>query len=109
MPSLLHILDDRVIHKFTLKDGIVNIGRGKDNQIVLDDRAISGHHARLTIKEHHNPFMKMLKEVIIEDLDSTNGTFINGNRITSRKTLSDGDILKFGDHQFKYEDALDKG
>jgi pSer/pThr/pTyr-binding forkhead associated (FHA) protein len=107
MPLLLHIMEDRVIHKFNLKDGTVNIGRNKDNDIKLDDRTISGYHARLTIKPHHNPYLNLLKEVEIKDLDSTNGTFVNDKRIEN-KTLHDGDILQFGDHKFKYEDQLDK-
>lgn len=108
MPLLLHIIEDRVIHKFNLKEGIVNIGRKRDNDITLDDRTISGHHARLTIRPHHNPYLNLLVEVELKDLDSTNGTFVNDNRIES-KTLHNGDVLTFGDHRFRYEDALDQG
>lgn len=108
MPLLLHILEDQVIHKFNLKEGVVNIGRGADNDIKVDDKTISNQHARLIIKSHHNPYMNMLKEVVLEDLGSTNGTYINGNRI-EHKTLHNGDILQLGDHQFRYEDTLDQG
>ena len=108
MPFLLHIMDDRVIHKFSLNDGIVNIGRSGDNDIKLDDRTISSHHARLIIQSHHNPYMNMIKEVELKDLGSTNGSFVNDNRIEN-KTLHNGDIIRFGDHKFKYEDTLDQG
>lgn len=104
MPLLLHIMEDRVIHKFNLKDGTVNIGRNSDNDIKLDDRTISGHHARLTIQQHHNPYLNVLKEVELEDLESTNGSFVNNTRIT-KQLLADGDILRFGEHTFKYEEA----
>ena len=105
MPVLSHIMDDRVIHKFNLKNGIVTIGRSRDNDIKLDDRAISNHHARLTIKQNRNLYMNLLIEVELKDLDSTNGTYVNDNRIEN-KTLINGDILQFGDHQFRYEDDL---
>lgn len=107
MPLLLHIMEDRVIHKFNLKDGIVNIGRSKDNDIKLDDQTVSGHHARLKIQPHHNPYLNLLKEVELKDLGSTNGTYVNDERIEN-KTLHNGDILRFGDHQFRYEDTLDQ-
>ena len=104
MPILLHVLQDQVIHKFNLKkEGTVTIGRKNNNDIKLEDREISGHHARLIIRKHNNPYMNALKEVLIEDLGSTNGTYINGKRIKAQ-LLKHNDIIKFGDHTFRYED-----
>lgn len=108
MPILLHILQDQVIHKFNLKkEGKVTVGRKDDNDIKLDDLAVSGHHARLIIRQHQNRYLNALQEVVIEDLDSTNGTYINGKRVKAQ-SLEHDDIIKFGDHTFRFEDGPDQ-
>lgn len=104
MPILLHVLQDKVIHKFNLKkEGKVTIGRKKNNDIRLEDRAISGHHAHLIIRQHNNPYMNVLKEVVVEDLGSTNGTYVNGKQIKVQ-LLKHNDIIKLGEHTFRYEE-----
>lgn len=67
------------------KDSIV-IGRRESCDIVLDDDSISRRHARLDLSRG---------VYLIHDLDSTNGTKVNGERITTR-TLKSGDVLTFG-------------
>ncbi len=61
------------------------IGRAKDNTIVLPENTVSGHHARISYGRGFQ----------IEDLDSSNGTFVNGQRIT-RSMIADGDTVKIG-------------
>ncbi|MBN1179403.1 MAG: FHA domain-containing protein [Anaerolineae bacterium] len=63
------------------------IGRRSDNDIVLPAGYVSGHHARLDKEETGWQYT---------DLDSTNGTYVNGERVTS-VTLKDGDIIRIGD------------
>ena len=63
------------------------IGRDPDNQIVLNDNLVSRHHAQLTVLDNGL--------VMIKDLGSSNGTFINGNRVTEGY-LKMGDIVKCG-------------
>ena len=104
MPILLHILHDKGIHKFNLKkEGTVTIGRKGGNDIKLEDKTSSGRHARIVIRDHHNQFMKLIKEVVVEDLGSTNGTYLNGKKIKAN-LLKHGDAIKFCDHSFRYED-----
>lgn len=63
------------------------IGRDADNQIVLNEKLVSRHHAQLTVLDNGL--------VMIKDLGSSNGTFINGNRVTEGY-LNTGDVVKCG-------------
>ncbi len=67
--------------------GIISLGRKEDNTIVLSDQYISGNHAKIFIKN---------RDYILEDLDSTNGTFLNGNRIYGRVKLEEEDEITMG-------------
>ena len=64
-----------------------NIGRDANNQIVLNDSLVSRSHAQLTVLDN--------RQVMIKDLGSSNGTFVNGNRITECY-LNSGDVVKCG-------------
>ena len=68
------------------------IGRGIDNELVLDTKHISRYHAVLLAGPVHTS---------IEDLNSTNGVFVNGKRV-SRQVLKDGDRVTVGRTQFRY-------
>jgi hypothetical protein len=68
------------------------IGRGSDNELVLDTKHISRYHAVLLAGPVHTS---------IEDLNSTNGVFVNGKRV-SRQALKDGDRVTIGRTQFRY-------
>lgn len=64
----------------------MTIGRDKDCDIQIPDRQVSRFHLRITPQEN--------RTVIIRDLDSKNGTFINGRKVSGPVTLKDGDQLK---------------
>ncbi len=66
---------------------VVTIGRGLDNDVVIDAPPISRHHAKLIRAEG---------ALYIEDLGSANGTFIDGDRITGRTLLEPGQTISFG-------------
>jgi len=68
------------------------IGRGSDNELVLDTKHVSRYHAVLLAGPSHTT---------IEDLNSTNGVFVNGRRV-SRQALKDGDRVTVGRTQFRY-------
>ena len=76
-----------------LNKKIITIGRGEDNDIVLDAPQISRHHARLIRKD---------KKIFIEDLASANGTFLNGKRV-GRSEISADDTLSFGTYAVKLD------
>jgi EmrB/QacA subfamily drug resistance transporter len=67
--------------------GTVQIGREADCDLVLPDEEVSRHHAEVT---------PVRGEVAIEDLRSTNGTFLNGERMLERATLQPGDLIQVG-------------
>ncbi len=80
-----------VAHELT--DELVTIGRGPDNAIQLGDPSVSGKHAQL---------MAAGGTYHLVDLDSTNGTRVNGNPIT-RVTLRPGDRIRFGKLEARFE------
>ena len=91
MSKLLITLNKEVISEFPLLNGAISIGRNKSNDIYLADHVVSGSHALIFVSDH----------VVIEDLDSTNGTYVNGRKI--RKTeLSPQDIIQMGRYQLQY-------
>lgn len=73
----------------------ITIGRKEDNSIVLRDQFVSGYHAKLYVRNN---------EFFIEDLESTNGTFINNKKICGRVKLKIEDEIKLGSTAFKVID-----
>jgi pSer/pThr/pTyr-binding forkhead associated (FHA) protein len=72
---------------FALRDLIISLGRDLSNDIVIQDPEISRHHARL--RRWKNGYS-------IEDIGSTNGTFVNGYRLTEPRVLEADDIVRLG-------------
>ena len=70
------------------------IGRKADNTLVIEDPAVSGHHARI---------IKVQAVFFLEDLKSTNGTAVNGQQIT-RHQLHDADAITIGQHRFVFQE-----
>jgi len=80
---------------FELTQDRVNVGRDDDNLICLDHITVSLHHAIL---------VRVGTQYKVRDLISTNGTFVNGERITTAE-LHHGDALMFGEVEMRYEEA----
>ncbi len=78
--------------EFVLPAGEALVGREVECGITLDSGHISRYHAKITVVN---------QDVIVEDLRSTNGTFINGRRITAPQTLSVGDEVRFHEMSFR--------
>ena len=78
--------------EYPLTNGRFVIGRTEENDIQVDSRFISRHHAQLTVG---------LRATIVEDLNSTNGIYFGGRRI-KRRTLKDGEAFIIGEHEFMY-------
>ena len=73
--------------RFPLSQEVITIGRGRDNGLVIDDAHLSRHHARLTWGGHG---------WILEDLDSSNGTWVDGQRISGPVVLAPGSQVTLG-------------
>ncbi len=96
MPKLILSVDDKIIDEFNIDKDTVTIGRRTDNDICLDNLAISGYHSQITT---------VLNDSFLEDLNSTNGTFVN-SKIVKKHALKDGDIIDIGNHRIKYINHL---
>jgi pSer/pThr/pTyr-binding forkhead associated (FHA) protein len=77
-----------------LASGVIMIGRGADCQLILDDDYVSTRHARV---------VSTPDGIYIEDLGSTNGSYVNGQRITAPTTITMADTVRIGKTILKLE------
>ena len=94
MPSLVGVSIDYKDKKFELDDNEISIGRTDNNVIPLNNSSISGSHCVLKKSE---------TSYLLKDLESTNGTRVNGQPI-SEVLLQDRDVIHFGPLEFVYSD-----
>ncbi|HLF57019.1 MAG TPA: FHA domain-containing protein, partial [Thermoanaerobaculia bacterium] len=76
-----------------LKPGESIIGRSRTSQVHIPESTVSRQHARLVVGG--------LGEVGVEDLGSSNGTFVNGEKVEGRRKLQDGDRILIGDAELR--------
>jgi pSer/pThr/pTyr-binding forkhead associated (FHA) protein len=92
MPKLILRYDERELQECAVGTHPVSIGRLPDNTIVINNPAVSGRHARVFREGSH---------YVVEDLKSTNGTFVNEKPI-ARHTLLEGDVVLVGKHSLLF-------
>ena len=92
MPKMIVSIDGVVIKEVQLTKDRTSLGRRPYNDIVIDNLAVSGEHAVLQMSGF---------EVYVEDLNSTNGTYINGKAV-KKQLLEDGDTVEIGKYKIKY-------
>jgi pSer/pThr/pTyr-binding forkhead associated (FHA) protein len=95
MPTLTLRHHEADLKAHPLAEGLTRIGRLPDNDIVIDHPGASSHHASV---------FRADGKFILEDLQSTNGTFVNGQRV-SRCTLQHGDVIGIGQHQLAFSEV----
>jgi len=88
MAKLILTFNKQVIKEYPFAKDSITMGRQDDNTIVIDNLAVSGYHAKID---------KLGGEYILTDLQSTNGTFVNDQKVVSHK-LSHGDNIVIGKH-----------
>ena len=91
--KLVLTFNDSVISEHPLSNDETTIGRRFANDIHIDNLGVSGSHAKVLL---------IGGNAFIEDLNSTNGTYVNGSRV-EKKPLSNGDIISVGKYQLKFE------
>jgi tetratricopeptide (TPR) repeat protein len=85
----LMVLDKnrKVLNTYPLNRQIISVGRSRHNQVRIDDALVSAKHLTISIAD---------KACVVNDMNSSNGTFINGQRVSDFQTLSDGDEILIG-------------
>ena len=92
MGKLVLSLNGAVQGEFQLNKERMTVGRKPDNDVQIDNLAVSGKHALV---------ITILDDSFLEDLGSTNGTYVNG-KLIKKHALRDGDVVGIGKHELKY-------
>ena len=88
MAKVLLKFKEAVVKEIPLDRDVITIGRKAENDIAIDNQAISGHHAKIT---------KEGDAIFIEDANSLNGTYVNGQKVF-KSELYNGDVILIGVH-----------
>src|SRR5713226_8397138 len=91
MANLVILKGPNFGRQFPLEAASLILGRQPDADICLESQAVSRHHARILCEND---------EIFVEDLNSSNGTYVNGKRIRERVPLSKDDMLQIGPYSF---------
>ena len=92
MARLILSLDGQVMAEYNMNKERYTIGRLPDNDIRIDNPAVSGHHSLI---------INILNDSFLEDLNSTNGTYVNG-KLIKKHALQHGDVVTVGHHQLRF-------
>ena len=95
MARLVLSLDGQVLAEYNMSKERYTIGRLPDNDIRIDNPAVSGHHALI---------INILNDSFLEDLNSTNGTYVNG-KIVKKHAMQHGDVITVGHHSLRFIDS----
>jgi pSer/pThr/pTyr-binding forkhead associated (FHA) protein len=92
MARLVLTLDGQVLAEYNMNKERYTVGRLPDNDIRIDNPAVSGHHSLI---------INILNDSFLEDLNSTNGTYVNG-KLIKKHALQHGDVITCGHHQLRF-------
>jgi pSer/pThr/pTyr-binding forkhead associated (FHA) protein len=92
MARLVLSLDSQVMAEYNMTKERYTIGRLPDNDVRIDNPAVSGHHSLI---------INILNDSFLEDLNSTNGTYVNG-KLIKKHALQHGDVVTVGHHQLRF-------
>jgi len=99
---LAQIVNGVAASKFILDKQRHTIGRRSDNDIMIDDAAVSSHHAVIDARE--DEYLDGHFKFFLKDMGSTNGTYVNDLEIKGERRLNSFDMIKIASHQFKFID-----
>src|ERR1700743_346138 len=92
MARLILSLDSQVMAEYNMNKERYTIGRPPDNDSRIDNGAVSGHHSLI---------INILNDSFLEDLNSTNGTYVNG-KLIKKHALQHGDVVTVGHHLLRF-------
>lgn len=92
MPELILKLGEQVLQTYVFDKDITSIGRSRDNDVVIENLSVSRNHAR--IRRQNGKY-------ILTDLNSANGTYVNGVRV-SKTEIFDNDVISIGKHKMHF-------
>jgi len=95
MARLILSLDGQVLAEYNMTKERYTLGRLPDNDVRIDNPAVSGHHALI---------INILNDSFLEDLNSTNGTYVNG-KLIKKHALQHGDVVTIGHHHLRFVDS----
>ena len=95
MARLMLSLDGQVLAEYNMNKERYTIGRLPDNDIRIDNPSVSGHHSLI---------INILNDSFLEDLNSTNGTYVNG-KLIKKHAMQHGDVITVGHHQLRFVDS----
>jgi len=96
MARLILSLGGQVLAEFNMTKERYTVGRLPDNDIRIDNPAVSGHHSLV---------INILNDSFLEDLSSTNGTYVNG-KLIKKHALQHGDVITVGHHQLRFVETV---
>lgn len=99
MARLILSLDGQVMAEYNMMKERYTIGRLPDNDVRIDNPTVSGHHSLI---------INILNDSFLEDLNSTNGTYVNG-KLIKKHALQHGDVITVGRHQLRFVDSAADG
>jgi pSer/pThr/pTyr-binding forkhead associated (FHA) protein len=92
MARLVLSLDGQTLAEYNMNKERYTVGRLPDNDIRIDNAAVSGHHSLI---------INILNDSFLEDLNSTNGTYVNG-KLIKKHALQNEDVITVGHHQLRF-------
>jgi len=95
MARLILSLEGHVLAEYNMTKERYTLGRLPDNDVRIDNPAVSGHHALI---------INILNDSFLEDLNSTNGTYVNG-KLIKKHALQHGDVVTIGHHHLRFVDS----
>ncbi len=95
MAHLTLVVQDREVRKFVLNSTVTTIGRAQDNDIVINNLALSRRHAEVVCRAGHYE---------VSDQGSQNGVFVNNERVRSPRPLKTSDTITMGSYQFVFSE-----
>jgi pSer/pThr/pTyr-binding forkhead associated (FHA) protein len=96
MARLILSLGGQVLAEFNMTKERYTVGRLPDNDVRIDNPSVSGHHSLI---------INILNDSFLEDLSSTNGTYVNG-KLIKKHALQHGDVVTVGHHQLRFAEAV---